>query len=156
MKDTYDRRFEVSEHYPWLRAIEDVGSNLGGVHGFVLSSEIVAVARPDVEGYSRDAIRQMISEKSWSALARRLCADKVLVRLAFQSDEADAETDFVRCIESLETEYFDYIHEITPGIMAAFLLKGELTQTDPAHDEAGGDGDSHHDPDSPDDSGCEA
>lgn len=156
MKNTYYCCFEVSKHYPWLRAIDDVGSKLGGVHGFVLSNEIVAVAHPHAEGYSRSAIRDMIKEESWSVLVRRLCADKVLVHLAFQSDEGDAEADFVRCIESLETEYFDYIHEITPGIMAAFLLKGELTQTDPAHDEAGGDGDSHHDPDSPDDSGCEA
>ncbi len=56
------------------------------------------------------------------------------MHLAFQSDKGDTEANIICCIESLETGiFFDFVHEITPGIMAGFLLKGKASLADMAH-----------------------
>jgi hypothetical protein len=120
---------EVNEDYPWLKAIDAVGRKLGGVHGLVLSDEIVGVSQPERVHYSRSAIRQLIDSKSWSFLAGRLSADTVLVPLAFRPDEGAAEAEFTRVLNALREQYFDVILESPPGFAEGFLLKGELAES---------------------------
>ncbi len=51
---------EVKFRVPWLKAIDNVGRMLGGVHKCVCSYEIVAVVQLDWLFYSRGAIRGLI------------------------------------------------------------------------------------------------
>ncbi len=117
MQDAFDLGQKLSDSLSWLKACPEAGQLLGGVHGRLLSDEIVAVERPDVVQCSSRAIQQLIDDKSWSILARRLCADKVLVPFAFLCCEHDTEVEFLGCIDALRTEHFDDFFEGPPGLI---------------------------------------
>jgi hypothetical protein len=114
----------MSDGFPWLSACHEAGQILGGVDGRLISGEFIAVEHPDREHYSPTAIRKLIDNNWLSALARRLCADRALAPYAFLCCEREAEQELLRCIDDLQSKYFDAIFESAPGVMRAFIPKG--------------------------------